>query len=276
MIAGEDGDAGLLSVASQRKRAEEDVKLLANRINHLKAEEERARRKVHEVRDKTKQLAATRERRAAEQARKAAAEESARRAEEERRGALRQQDFRREVTVRRKREERCGELTAALRADRLARAEELRRAAELEEAKQRQLRDRATTVRRTDYAAKHARARVAIDRRENARTTYEDRRVLESRRIQTASELLDAMEKEEMEVLERLQNSQQLYESACKEYEVVRGSGVAGRPLGPPLALPAITRGSTPPPLRTTPRASERDRALALEEKVPSAERVRP
>merc|ERR1719352_1621293 len=96
-----DSDAGLLSVAAQRKRVEEDVKLLANRINHLKAEEERARRKVQEVRDKTKQLTAVRERRSAEQARKAAAEESARRAEEERRGVLRPKDLRREVSVRR-------------------------------------------------------------------------------------------------------------------------------------------------------------------------------
>lgn len=276
--AGSDaGGPGFLAAVAQRRRAEEDVQLLANRINHLKAEEERARRKVQEVREKTQHLAVARERRATEQARKAAAEEAARRAEEARRGALRQQDLRREASARRKREKKCGELASAVQEDRAARAAELQRAAELEQGKQRALRDRATTVRRSEYTAQQARARVAIERRENARSTYEDRRTLQSRRIDKATELLESMEKEEMEVLERLQHSQQLYEAACKEYEVVRGSGVVGRPLASALALPAIARGSTPPPpLRTTPRASDRALAAYPVENVASVEKARP
>ena len=41
--------AAMLRAKNERRRAESDVQLLANRLAHLKAEEEKARRKIDEV-----------------------------------------------------------------------------------------------------------------------------------------------------------------------------------------------------------------------------------
>jgi hypothetical protein len=266
---GVDADGRLSSVTANRKRAEEDVQLLANRIKHLKAEEERAMRKVQEVRAKTHELSAARERRAADQARRAARAEDVQRAESAKRGDLRRQDINREYEVRQKKEQRCLERGRAARTDRLSRAEELRRAAELEDGKQNALRARASSLRRSDFYAQHARARIAAERQEQARKTQEQRRLQDDRRVREASDALARMEQEEMAVLQRLQHSQQMYESACREYEVVRGAGSRPPSLGPPLTLPL------PPAQRLTPRRGVSVPPLALgdAEKVRSAER---
>lgn len=266
---GLEADGRLCSVTAQRKRAEEDVLLLANRIKHLKAEEERALRKVQEVRSKTNELTAARERRAADMARKAARAEDVQRAESAKRGDLRRQDINREYEVRKKMEQRCLERGRAARADRLSRAEELRRAAELEDGKQMALRARASSLRRSEFHAQHARARIAVERQEQARKTQEQRRLQDERKIRDAGDAMARMEQEEMAVLERLQHSQQLYESACREYEVVRGAGSRPPSLGPPLALPL-----PPERQRLTPRrASVPPLALGDAEKVRSAEK---
>lgn len=270
----DDDEKCLHSVASQRKRAEEDVKLLANRIKHLKAEEERARQKAQEVREKTQALYSVRERRTADQMRREAIQEAAQKADKERRHALRRQQLGRECNVRRRQEEKGEHLVAAARADRNARAEELLRKAEAEDREQRVLRDRANNVRRSEYAAAHARAGVAVANQIKARVKQDNRRVEETRQIRDATARLEEMGREELKVLSRLQHSQLLYESACAEYQAVRAPREAALP--PKAATPrGMTKALPPPgPLRLTPRARpsslppRRDELPALTEKA--------
>lgn len=46
----------MLDVRKARKRAEADVQLLANRLQHLRFEEERAHKKIHETKSRTAQV----------------------------------------------------------------------------------------------------------------------------------------------------------------------------------------------------------------------------
>lgn len=51
-----------LAARNERKRAEADVRLLTNRLAHLRLEEERARRKAQETVDRARQISELKER----------------------------------------------------------------------------------------------------------------------------------------------------------------------------------------------------------------------
>ena len=63
--------AAMLRAKNERRRAESDVQLLANRLAHLRAEEEKARKKIEETKKRAGEILEMKERNAAIAKRKA-------------------------------------------------------------------------------------------------------------------------------------------------------------------------------------------------------------
>lgn len=275
----------LNQVAAERKRAEEDVQLLQNRINLLRAEEEKTRKKADEVRDKAQQLRGARERREEEKARKSQyLAEKSRREFEERQAGLRAREVNRGMN-RSSREDKSKMLAQVARADREARLEALSRVRDTEELAQRALQHRATLIRREEYGVKKARASVAMQRREEAKKAHEDRQLLEDRKLQDAVEKLRKLEADEMEALAKLQNSQRIFQSARSEFEeltnfqppAIVGPVTAQIDTGlrsrPPLPRSAPRRGPSLSP-RGASAPSLDDRKPQRSSSVPSSQRT--
>jgi hypothetical protein len=270
----------LHKVAADRKRAEEDVQLLLNRINLLRAEEEKTRKKADEVRDKAQHLCATRERRDDEKSRKSAyLAEKSRREFEERQAALRAREVNRGLH-RTSREDKSKMLAQVARTDREARLEALSRVRDTEDMAQRALRERANLIRRDEYGVKRARALTAMQRREEAKKAQEDRQLHEDGKLEEALEKLKLLEKEEMEAIAKLQNSQRIFQSARSEFEELTQMQAPALP-GPVTAQIDTGLRSRPPlprQTRLTPRGGsirdEDDRKPRRSHSVPSSQRT--
>jgi len=248
-----DGRDGLHAISQQRKRAEEDVQLLANRLKLLKAEEERTRKKAADVVEQTQKMRSIRERREKENARKyeLLAEKEARMLAE-RSSTLRTKEVKLHE-IREKREGKARQNLLMARSDRDARSEALQRAQAVDDSQKQQLKIRAGYARRKEFEAQHVRAVVQVQKREEVKKLHEERELEHERRLTTAVEKLAAMEAEELQVLSRLQHSQRVFENACAEYREAKQSSTPALP--PPAATPLDTRR---PPLarRLTPRES--------------------
>jgi hypothetical protein len=244
----------LHKVALDRKRAEEDVQLLLNRINLLRAEEEKTRKKADEVRDKAQTLRAARERREEEKSRKSTyLAEKSRREFEERQALLRAREVNRGMN-RVSREDKSKLLAQVARADREARLEAIARVRDTEDLQQRALRERANHIRREEYGVQRARALTAMQRREEVNKAQEDRQLLEDNKLQDALEKLKKLEKDEMEAIAKLQNSQRIFQSARSEFEELSQ-------LQPPALLPASATAQIDTGLRSRPPLPRTTRA---------------
>jgi hypothetical protein len=272
----------LHKVASDRKRAEEDVQLLMNRINLLRAEEEKTRKKADEVRDKAQNLRAARDRREEEKSRKSTyLAEKTRREFEERQAALRAREVNRGMH-RSTREDKSKMLAQVARADREARLEALSRVRDTKDVEQRALRERANMIRREEYGVQRARALTVMQRKEEAKKTQEDRQLLEDKKLQDALEKLKTLESEEMEAIAKLQNSQRIFQSARSEFEELTQFHPPALPVSVTAQIDTGLR-SRPPLPRPNCLTPRRDSAREREEddrkprrscSVPSSQRT--
>lgn len=268
----------LHKVAVDRKRAEEDVQLLQNRINLLRAEEEKTRKKADEVRDKAQQLRVTKERREEEKSRKSAnLAEKTRREFEERQAALRAREVNRGLN-RVSREDKSKMLAQVARADREARLEALSRVRDTVDLEQRALKERANMIRRDEYGVKRVRALTAMQRREEAKKAQEDRQLFEDKKLQDALEKLTMLEKEEMEAIAKLQNSQRIFQSARSEFQELTQLQPPALPVAVTAQIDTGLRSRPPRPTRLTPRGDstreEDDRKPRRSCSLPSSQRT--
>jgi len=270
----------LHKVAVDRKRAEEDVQLLVNRINLLRAEEEKTRKKADEVRDKAQQLRVAKERREEEKSRKSAyLAEKTRREFEERQAALRAREVNRGLN-RVSREDKSKMLAQVARADREARLEALSRVRDTVDLEQRTLKERANMIRREEYGVKRARALTAMQRREDVKKAQEDRQLLEDKKLEDALEKLKMLEKEEMDAIAKLQNSQRIFQSARSEFEELTQFQPPALPVAVTAQIDTGLRSRPPLPraTRLTPRGDstreEDDRKPRRSCSVPSSQRT--
>jgi hypothetical protein len=270
----------LHKVAADRKRAEEDVQLLQNRINLLRTEEEKTRKKADEVRGRAQHLRDSRERREEEKSKKSAyIAEKSRREFEERQAALRAREVNRGLH-RSSRVDKSKLLAQVARADREARLEALERVRCSEDVEQRAVRERANMIRREEYGVKRARALTAMQRREEAKKAQEDRHLNEEKQLHEAVEKLKMLEKEEMEAIAKLQNSQRIFQSARSEFEEL--TQLQPPALPGPVTAQIDTGLRSRPPLprhtRLTPRGDsfreEDDRKPRRSCSVPSSQRT--
>jgi len=227
-------DRGSLTGAKEaRKRAELDAQLLANRIALLKQEEEKAWKKIEETRKRAQEITSLR----AENEDKYAAKESFYKNKwESIRTAQAQNAYQRD-TMRKNREE----VLKAHHDAKQAYVSNAKMASQqnLMEKKQRQAAEKQLNEQRTQYIKKQkddAKRRLESEQQAKLlqyRQEYEAR-IAEEEMLRARTEaLVGQMEKEEMELIQRLQNTQTVQRNAFEELESALGTTSQSRRPGP-------------------------------------------
>jgi len=225
-VSGQDGMNGqsLSTAREARKRAELDAQLLANRIALLKQEEEKAWRKIEETRKRAGDVMATR----------AANEEKFKAKEDFYRGkweAIRQAQAQNAYARDKGRMAREATQNALMEAKRTGVQASKRQAQEhLMAKKERETNDKLGNQDRANYIKRQkdeAKRRMEAERSgklEMFRADYEARIGQEEMLRARTEALVSAMEKEEMELIQRLQNTQMMQRSAYDELEQALGT----------------------------------------------------
>jgi len=216
--------ANLTTAKEARKRAELDAQLLANRIALLKQEEEKAWKKIEETRKRAQEIL---ELRNANEQKFAAKEQFYKQKWESIRNAQSHNAYMREQARKNKGEVAKAHLDskgASVRNAKLVSQEALM------EKKQREASERSMNTQRTAYIkAQREQAKSRMEQEKQARLLqYQqdyEARVAEEEMLRARTEALVAkMEKEEMELIQRLQNTQTVQRSAYEELETALGS----------------------------------------------------
>lgn len=211
--------AKLTEAKQMRKQADEDARLLANRIALLKQEEMKAMKKIEETRKKAQDIMEARKRN----------EEKLRQREEARRM---QQDLENQkMEENRKYRERTKNLKDQANQYRLSKAykdvQQVKKAKEdyqkaIEYQRTEDLAEKISTknsIKNQMKDAEERRRRMTEEKRERARLENE-RKVEEENRIRRErEEEVARMEQEELELIQRLQNTQLLQKSAYEDLE---------------------------------------------------------
>jgi len=239
----------LYAATLARKRAEQDSILLANRLRLLRAEDEKTRKKIREAEKKTSEIIELR-RRNEERRLMKEAEESRREAEEQELRARQMQD--REEKHRKLQEMQQSVLdqraasSAAVKQEREAgrhTIQEQRAEAEAE------LAARAERVRRSAAMATQSRARSEGAKQECAKSALRERLQREEEAQRARLGDIERMEREEAELIARLQHTQEQHRSAYLRLEnEIQQSHAAG--CGDAAARMARAVGSS----RSTPQ----------------------
>ena len=209
----------MLQAKNDRRRAESDVQLLANRLAHLRAEEEKARRKIAETKRRAGEVATMKKRNALLQKKK----------EEEKR--MRNEVIQREqqrVAMRRaaQRAKRSG-ANNKLNEDKLRYVREQREQAKIhreqvlegklrEEQRARKLKDK---IRQREVRLKMKREEEEKQRRAAQARAYRKRLQEERVKQDIADSQISAMEEEEMRLIERLRKTQDMQRKAYASLE---------------------------------------------------------
>jgi len=220
----------LFHANTARRRAEQDSILLANRIRLLRLEEEKARKKIRETEQKTKEIIEVRRRgeekkanKYAEEARREAYEQELRlkasrdRQEQQRKTQIAQRDVMKEKVQMQLQEMQTKKI------HKLAIQQEQQEA--VAEAKA-----RAAQVRRDLAAGERRRARSEGARLEAGRAIFHEKLAREEDARMESLEQISRMEKEEAELIQRLQRTQEKHRVAYAQLEDALtggGSGVA-------------------------------------------------
>jgi len=233
---------GSLTTAKEaRKRAELDAQLLANRIALLKQEEEKAWKKIEETRKRAGDISTLR----SENEQKYIAKEHFYKNKwESIRNSQSHNAYMREQARKGKSESAQAHLDA--RKAYVQNAKMISREA-LMEKKGRVANEKAMNEQRTQYIKQQkeeAKARLEQEKQARLAQYQQDyeRRVSEEEMLRARTEALVAkMEKEEMELISRLQNTQTVQRSAYEELEAALGSTTRASPRetsppGPPKA----------------------------------------
>ena len=209
----------MLQAKNDRRRAESDVQLLANRLAHLRAEEEKARRKIAETQRRAKEVRDIKIENARIQREKM--EEKRQRQEmvqrEQQRVAMRraQQRAKRKgansklnkdklLHVRQQREQAKAHRDKVLK----SKAAEERRAKELKD-----------KIRQREIRLKMKKEEEEKKRRQQQAKAYRQRLLLERKKQDIADKQISAMEEKEMELIERLRRTQDLQRQAYSSLE---------------------------------------------------------
>ena len=210
----------LLEVKQQRKRAEEDSKLLANRIALLKQEETKALKKIEEVRKQASKIMEARARNLERQRKK-----------EEERKAKEEEEKSRSMQIRHQKEETkaLGQQAKQMMHDKArADANALKQAkwqniARLNNHKEETLTQKLTIkhhIRETKIEGMERRKREEELKKQKNKQEIE-RKYAEEQRLREEREAeVTRLEKEELELISRLQNTQIMQRTAFEDLEM--------------------------------------------------------
>mmetsp|Transcript_6067 Transcript_6067/g.19321 ORF Transcript_6067/g.19321 Transcript_6067/m.19321 type:complete len:330 (-) Transcript_6067:33-1022(-) len=218
--SGLQADSVVLAARNERKRAEADMQLLANRLAHLRAEEERAQKRIGETRKRARELASVKAERLKRERAKQAERERQRKQEEEAARRLREQRERaaqrrlQARTLAHKSKRQQWEEQQRVRAQR---EEEVKRQQEQQEEEKRRRREE---VRRSMETAKMRREREEQDQRRRLWEQYQRRMESERKRLAEAEALIVGMEEEEQQLIERLKRAQEKQRVAYADLEM--------------------------------------------------------
>lgn len=277
MAVGEDlmrpqpGRLDLYSAAAARKKAEQDSLLLANRIRLLRAEEEKTRKRVQDTEAKTREVLELR-RRNEERRLSKEAEELRREAEEQ---ELRARAWReREEQQRKLHEKQRAVLEQKISSSTAVKQE--REAAKLALQEQRAEKEaevtaRAERVRCSVAASAQSRARSEGAKQELAKSVIRERALFEENQHRARLSDIERMEREEAELVARLQQSQEQHRVAFLRLEDAMQQGGPQGPVGgfhrmSPSSCSSSSTRSTPLMLHSgtpTARGSSSDAAVA-------------
>ena len=209
----------MLRAKNERRRAESDVQLLANRLAHLRAEEEKARRKIDETKKRAGEILEMKDRNATVAKRKQD-ERASRKAivnREQQLVAMRRQKLRDDRKVKGTKSNASKlDYVKQQREEKLARQEQGKRRKAEEVAKARAMKEK---IRQREIAMRQKREREEKERRAKQAEEYK-RRLTEERSKQiVADEEISKMEEEEMRLIERLRATQDMQRQAYATLE---------------------------------------------------------
>jgi hypothetical protein len=209
----------LAEAKQMRKRADEDARLLSNRIALLKQEEMKAMKKIEETRRKAQEIMEARNRNLEEQRKR----EEARKQKED------EENFKMEQN--RKNRERIRYLKDQANQYRLNKAfidvQSLKKTKEkniktIEEIRNEELAEKIQLkqqIKNQQREAEEKKRKILEEKREKARLENERKVEEENRLRREREEEVARMEQEELELIQRLQNTQLLQKSAYEDLE---------------------------------------------------------
>merc|ERR1719382_1703561 len=236
--------ANLTSAKESRKRAELDAQLLANRIALLKQEEEKAWKKIEETRKRSQEIMELRK----QNEQKFAAKEHFYKAKwESIRAAQAQNQSQRDKAKAIREQTRQGLLEQ--KSQNAKTAKEQSKVHHMQK-KERETQERMANMERSAYLkARREEANKKLEEKrlaqiEKYREDYEARTAQEELLRQRTDALVAKMEKEEMELIQRLQNTQTIQRNAYEELEMALGQNsqqISTNSRSGPTSLPAAT-----------------------------------
>lgn len=209
----------LFSANNARKRAEQDAILLANRIRLLRAEEDKAKKKIRETEGKTKEIIEQRRRgddkrlaREAEEARKEAIDHEMR----FKTAGLREEQQRKIQMAQREILDQKVNASSKLKQEREQHTQQIH--LEQEEAAA-EAAVRALRVRRDLQASERRRARSEGAKLELGKANFQEKLLREEEAARASQLQIARMEKEEQDLIQRLQRSQERHRVAFAQLE---------------------------------------------------------
>lgn len=216
----EDLPGSLLEAKKARKQADEDARLLANRIALLKQEEQKAWKKIEDTRKRAKEIMDVRARnqeiqRQRDEARKLKEEEEQRRVLETK--ARIENSKVAQLEAREKRDQLASEGASGVKWLKSRNRDTISRQKEEEAAKNKEV---TRTIKEQERLMKERRAKLEEEKRTKARADLERKIREETRLRQEREDRIAHMEQEEMELIQRLTNTQMLQKSAYEDLEL--------------------------------------------------------
>lgn len=238
----------LFTASVARKRAEQDAMLLANRIRLLRAEEDKTRKKIRDTEKKTQEIIEIRRRN--EEKRIAREAEQAVRDAQENEFRQRSNAGRNDHSQKLQEKQRSLQESNAASSEMVRRERELAKQA-LEEQRlleQAEMIARAERVRGALQAATRSRARSEGAKQEQAKELVRERLLREEDERRARLNDIDRMEREEADLIARLQQSQERHRVAFLRLEdVIRQQGQPSMSTPKAVIRPANST-SLPPP----------------------------
>lgn len=211
--------AKLRASKKARQRADEDAKLLENRIKLLKQEESKARKKISETKKRAKDIMSTKKRNLEQ--RKKKKELIHKRQHDDKNLAIRNQNMKEEIE--RKKKEKGSEIDTQRREDAERLRQEKREQEELVEMykQQEQLKNTSMKqmIRNSEKEAEENRKREYSIKKAKARSNLDEKVLKENSRRIEHEQMVAKMEREELELIHRLQNTQTVQKAVYNELE---------------------------------------------------------
>lgn len=216
-----DLQSAMLDAKNQRRQAEIDAQLLANRLAHLRAEDERAQKRIEEARTRAREIAAIKKR---NENRQRAKQEAMEQMQRDIKAACEYNNMM-QSTSRERRNQLIAEYTSQrvqivqdTRAERKIHLEQIRRQREQDRSwlaeRSQEIRDQEKrAVKQRQIAQKNYQKELLKKTRDNLAREHE-RRLLSERKI-------NRMEAEEAELIAKLRVTQELQRAAYEELEFV-------------------------------------------------------